>query len=73
MKPWRVRTAVTDAVDLTFDPEYQRKSEAGDRSAMFVATDQMFGTYSGRVRPDGEAPLQLSGLFGWIEDHEARW
>jgi hypothetical protein len=73
MKPWRVRTAVTDRVDLVFDPEFQRKSFAGSREAMFVATDQMFGTYRGKITPDGEGPLEVRDLFGWIEDHEARW
>lgn len=73
MKPWRIRTAATDRVDLTFDPEYERISENGSREGNFVSTHQMFGTYSGRITPDGEAPLQLSDLFGWIEDHEARW
>jgi hypothetical protein len=73
MKPWRVRTAVTDRIDLTFDPEYERVSETGSRDAMFVSTHQMFGTYSGRVTPDEGGPIALSGLFGWIEDHEARW
>ncbi len=72
MKSWRV-TAPGRGLDLLFEPEYQRKSEQGDRSAMFVKTDQMFGRYSGRIQPDDGPTIELKDLFGWIEDHEARW
>src|SRR5438132_1496466 len=30
MKPWRVHTAVSDAVGLTFEPEFERVSESGN-------------------------------------------
>ena len=33
----------------------------------------LFGRYSGRITPDGGAPVELRDLFGWIEEHEARW
>jgi hypothetical protein len=33
----------------------------------------MFGCYSGRITPDSGETLELSDLFGWIEEHEARW
>jgi Protein of unknown function (DUF2804) len=73
MKPWRVRTAVTDRVDLRFDPEFERASESGRRDSYFTSAHQMFGTYSGRITPDDGEPIELSALFGWIEEHEARW
>ena len=73
MMPWRVRTTVTDRVDLRFDPEFERVSESGTPDGLFVSAHQMFGTYSGRITPDGGEPLELRDLFGWIEDHEARW
>lgn len=73
MKPWRVRTAASDRIDLLFEPEYERFSENGSRDSYFVKTSQMFGAYSGRITPDDGVPIELGGLFGWIEDHEARW
>jgi hypothetical protein len=73
MKPWRVTAPARGQVDLLFEPEYERVSDAGDHNAMFVKTNQMFGTYSGTIQPDDGAPIELKGLFGWIEDHEARW
>lgn len=73
MKPWHVRTAVTDRIDLSFEPEFERLSEAGSRDAMYACTHQMFGTYSGRITPDGGGAIEVRDLFGWIEDQEARW
>lgn len=73
MKPWRVRAPASSCVDLLFEPEYERVSESGSREAMFVSTHQMFGRYSGRITPDGGPAIELRDLFGWIEDHEARW
>jgi hypothetical protein len=73
MKPWRVRTAVTAGIDLRFNPEFVRVSESGRRDGFFTSAHQVFGTYSGRVTPDGGGPIELRDLFGWIEEHEARW
>jgi len=73
IKPWRVRTAATDRIDLRFEPEFERFTESGRRDSYFTRAHQMFGCYSGRITPDGGAPIELRGLFGWIEEHEARW
>ena len=72
-KPWRVRTAVTNRIDLTFEPEFERASRSGRRDSFFTEAHQMFGGYTGRVTPDEGPPLEVRGLFGWIEEHEARW
>lgn len=72
MNPWRVRTPTTDRIDLLFEPEFERISESGN-AERYMNVRQMFGRYSGRVTPDGEAPVALHNLFGWIEDQEARW
>jgi len=73
MQPWRVRTAVSDRIDLRFVPEFERVSESGKRDSFFASAHQMFGCYSGRITPDGGEPIELRDVFGWIEDHEARW
>jgi len=73
MRPWRVRTAVSDTLDLTFTPEFDRASRSGRRDSYFTEAHQMFGSYAGRITPAGGPPLALRDLFGWIEEHEARW
>lgn len=73
MKPWRVRTTETERVDLLFEPEFERFTESGRRDSFFTSGHQMFGCYSGRIIPDGAEPVAMKDLFGWIEEHEARW
>jgi len=73
MRPWRVRSAVTDRIDLTFEPEYERSSQSGRRDSFFTEAHQMFGTYSGRITTEGGETVDLRDLFGWAEEHEARW
>jgi hypothetical protein len=73
MKPWRVRSTETERIDLLFEPEFERASESGRRDSFFTSGHQMFGRYSGRITPDGSESLELRALFGWIEEHEARW
>jgi hypothetical protein len=73
LKPWRVRSAVSNSVDLTFEPEFERVSENGRRDGFFSSARQVFGCYAGRVVPDGGGSIEIRDLFGWIEEHEARW
>jgi hypothetical protein len=73
MRPWRVRSTATDRIDLRFEPEFERASESGRRDSYFTEAHQMFGRYSGRITPAGGEPIELRDLFGWIEEHEARW
>lgn len=73
MKPWRVRTAVTERINLLFEPEFERISRSGKRDGFFTDAHQVFGRYSGRITPDGSSPIEVHDLFGWIEEHEARW
>ncbi len=72
MEPWRIETGATDAIALTFTPEYERISKA-ENGVYLSEVHQMFGRYHGTVTPDGEAPIAISNLWGWIEDHVARW
>jgi hypothetical protein len=73
MKPWRVRTSASDRIDLVFEPDYERAGKTGRRQGWYTEVHQMFGRYSGRITPDGSAPIEVRELFGWIEEHDARW
>jgi hypothetical protein len=73
MAPWRVRSAASECIDLTFAPEFVRVSETGQRDGYFTSAHQVFGCYSGRIVDGGGETIGLRDMFGWIEDHEARW
>ena len=73
MKPWRVRTKKSAFIDLVFEPEFERAGQNGNRESWFTEVHQMFGCYSGRILPDDGPPIEVRDLFGWIEEHEARW
>ena len=73
MQPWHVRSTGSDRIDLRFEPEFERVSESGRRDSWYTSAHQMFGRYSGHVVPDEGPPLEVRDLFGWIEDHDARW
>src|SRR5207249_7429677 len=45
MKPWRVRTTVTDRIDLLFQPEFERATVSGSREGNYTDAHQMFGSY----------------------------
>ena len=72
MRPWSIRSRATDRIRLTFTPEYERIAKA-DSPAYASEVHQVFGRYDGRIVPDGLEPVEIRGLFGWIEDHRARW
>jgi len=73
MQPWRVRTTVTDRIDLRFAPEFERVSQSGSKDGNYTDAHQVFGTYAGRIVPDGGDPIEVRDLFGWIEEHDAVW
>ncbi len=71
MAPWTVRTRTGTAVDLTFDPVYQR---IDGFQAIVASSDvhQCFGHYSGTVAA-GDVTVEIDGLFGWAEEAVWRW
>ncbi len=71
MKPWRIRTK-SRRLDLRFVPFHERVSKA-KAGALFSEVHQMFGRYTGAVMPDSGEQIAVTGAFGWIEEHKARW
>lgn len=70
MTPWRI-TCEGGLVDLRFTPDYERVSKGGNES-YFSEVHQVFGRYDGSVIAESGS-VGVAGLFGWIEDHQARW
>ncbi len=71
MKPWHF-TDNQSRLDLEFVPFTERVAET-----RLVVIDsevhQMFGKYSGFVVTDGGEKIEIDGLIGFAEDHQAKW
>ena len=71
MKPWRIRSK-SKRVDLRFTPFHERVAKA-KTGLLSSEVHQMFGYYDGTVVVDGGERIAVDHVFGWIEEHKARW
>jgi len=69
MAPWRVRN---DRMRLDFTPFHVRSSRT-DLLLVASIANQAFGHWSGRLRTDDGAWLDVNGILGWAEDVHNRW
>ena len=72
MSPWRLSTSVTDRVDLTFTPFFERVAKT---DALIIRSEvhQMIGRFTGTLKTGKGESLPIDGAIGWAEDHHARW
>ncbi|MFP4015895.1 MAG: DUF2804 domain-containing protein [Halanaerobiales bacterium] len=72
MKPWTIKTAVTDRVDLVFTPFFKRVDIT---DLLFVKTEmnQLIGTFSGTIKTDSDETIAIEELTGCSEEHYGRW
>ncbi len=71
MKPWRIKSP-SGRVNLRFTPFHERVAKA-KTGILSSEVHQMFGYYAGSVVPDGGERISVDHVFGWIEEHKARW
>jgi hypothetical protein len=74
MRPWRV-TSATGVVDLTMTPIHDRHRAT---KALVLSTEvhQVFGHWTGTIRPDGGEPIEIGPehrLLGFAEESRSRW
>ena len=70
--PWRLQTAETGRVDLTFTPFFERIAKT-DMAIIRSEVHQMIGYFDGTVEGEGGEAIQVSQAVGWAEDHHSRW
>ncbi len=72
MAPWHMKTSVTDRVDLTFTPFFERLAKT---DALIIRSEvhQMIGKFSGAVKGDDGEVIHIDQAIGWAEDHHAKW
>ncbi len=70
--PWRLTTTVTDRVNLTFTPFFERVA-ATDAVVVKSKVHQMIGRFEGTLKTDEGEVIQIHNVVGWAEDHHAKW
>ncbi|MDI7191082.1 DUF2804 domain-containing protein [Leptospira santarosai] len=71
MKPWRLYTKDSQAIDLRFIPGFHRKTAAN--TGIFASSvHRMIGKFEGVIRL-GKNEYKISDGQGWVEDRIARW
>jgi hypothetical protein len=71
IKPWRMRTVESDAVDLTFTPFYDKITRT-NLLVLRSEVHQLFGHYTGTLR-FGPQSVAIENIPGWAEEQRARW
>lgn len=72
MKPWHLRTAISDRVNLEFTPFYERIAQT---NLLLIKSEvhQMVGHFSGTIKTDNGSLIKLNNLLGCSEDHFGLW
>jgi hypothetical protein len=71
MAPWRVRTAFSDAMDLTLKPFYERKISL-DFGLIGSRGSCVFGLWEGTLNIE-DRTVGVRALPGWAEDFSHKW
>lgn len=72
MKPWSMKSNLSNLVDLTFTPFFERiaKTEA---LILWSEVHQMIGYYDGIIQDENGTSYSIKRIPGWAEEHHARW
>lgn len=71
LQPWTI-TSFDGQVELTFQGVGLHR-ERLDLLIMASHFRQVFGRFHGTLRPRGRPPISIDGLWGFVEDHYAKW
>lgn len=71
LAPWRIHSG-DGQVELRFEGSGLHAERV---NALLVASNfkQVYGRFSGWLRPPGQPPIRLDNLWGFVEDHYAKW
>jgi hypothetical protein len=72
MAPWHIRTPVSERVDLTFTPFFEKQQHV-NLLLLSTALHVCFGHFAGKVVTDAGERLEIRNLVGWAEEHRAKW
>jgi hypothetical protein len=71
MRPWKF-TDSEDRLNLDFVP-FKERTAVTNLGIIFSEVHQLLGRYTGTVRTEQGALIQIKDLIGFAEQHQARW
>ena len=71
MRPWHF-TDTESRLDLTFTP-FKDRTATTNLAIITSQVHQMFGHYDGTVVTDSGEKIEVKGLVGFAEEHQAKW
>lgn len=72
MKPWSLKTAISNRVNLKFTPFYERVAKS---NLLIIESEvhQMIGCFSGTLETDNGEVIVIDSLIGCSEEHFGKW
>jgi hypothetical protein len=72
MEPWKLHSAFSNQVKLTFTPFYERVAKT-DLVILRSVVHQMIGRFNGKINSLDGRQFIIEDAIGWAEEHQARW
>jgi hypothetical protein len=72
MKPWNVKTAITNRIDLKFVPFYERIAKS-NIIILKSEVHQMVGHFSGSIVTDAGECILIDSIVGTSQEHFGQW
>ena len=72
MKPWTIKTSITNRVNITFIPFYERIAKS-NLVILKSEMHQMIGHFSGNVETDTGECIIIDSFIGCCEEHFGKW
>jgi hypothetical protein len=72
MKPWNVKTSITNRINLKFVPFYERVAKS-NIIILKSEVHQMVGHFSGSIETDAGECILIESIIGCSEEHFGQW
>lgn len=72
MKPWNIKTSISESVNLIFTPLYERIAKS-DAAIIKSEVHQMVGYFNGSFTDESGERINVDNILGCSEQHKCRW
>ena len=72
MKPWKIKTSITNRINLKFVPFYERIAKS-NLIVLKSEKHQIIGHFSGNIKTDTGERIHIDSILGCAEEHFGQW